>query len=203
VDGPSPSWAGLTTGERFIIKSVSGSQYEATFLMAGMAQAGIYVRLLDNKLARLRPERLDMKTLERLLPDEILQPNDPVLFIARDDKGELVETRGQYVQHSSEYLTVTLVGGESRKTQLRRMLSGSFRLMFTARDLCVGDEFLLLTRRGLEHRGVATAVEPEKISFIRDDTRARVTIPRAELRFDRLTVLIAVPFAALDASSPG
>ena len=93
-------WNILETGDRFSITSYSGKKYEATFLLAGPDEAGLYVRLRDKKIARFSPTRLIWTSLEKNAPGDVLFPGDDVLVQPKDGAehlGKLVEPPGAKV----------------------------------------------------------------------------------------------------------
>ncbi len=153
-------WSVLETGDKFSIVSYSGKKYEATFLLTGPQEAGLYVRLRDKKLARFSPSRLIWTSLEKASAGEVLFPGDDILVQSKDGPehvGKLVGPPGDRIELTTPALKTVVVPMEN-------VVEGSFRLLFPASDLRAGDEFLVRSTSGRDYRGRATAVERERVT---------------------------------------
>jgi hypothetical protein len=186
-------WNVLETGDRFRVRSQSGRKYEATFLLAGAQDAGLYVRLLDGKLARFSPGRLIWTSLEKVgATSEVLFPGDDVLVQTKDGP----EALGKLTEAPTDKLSLKTSQGKTVTVSLDNTVEGTFRLLFPASDLRPGDEFLVRSNSGREYRGRASAVDPERVTATLLAGNEPVAIRAEHLDLRSLYVLIPLNVAA-------
>ncbi len=186
-------WSILETGDVFRIVSYSGKKYEATFLLAGKGDAGLYVRLQDRKLARFSPARLIWTSLEKVSSGaELLAPGDDVLVQTRTGP----EVVGKLVQASPEKIALKTSKGVAVEVPVENAVEGTFRLLFPASDLRPGDEFLVRSTSGREYRGRAATVERDRLTAVLLAGGDPVVLRVEHLDIRSLYVLIALPVFA-------
>jgi hypothetical protein len=186
-------WSLLETGDRFKIVSYSGKKYEATFLLAGKDDAGLYVRLQDKKLARFQPGRLIWTSLEKSSGGgDVLSPGDDVLIQTKDG----LEMRGKLQTATAAKIAVKTANGDVVEVRADNAVEGSFRILFPASDLRAGDEFLVRSSSGREYRGRASTVEKDRVAATLLAGGEPVSIRVEHLDLRTLYVLVALPVFA-------
>lgn len=139
-------------------------------------------------MARLQPGRLDWCSLEQLGHDEQLRRGDEVLFVPLGG----VEVRGRLREAPRTQLLVEPPHGHVLSVPPRRIVADTFRLLFRASDLQVGDEVVVRSRSGREYRGTALAVTNDRLAL---STRG---VDGMSLRVDHLdltTVQVLIPLS--------
>ena len=196
MESSTGPWSALALGQRFRIKSVRGNAYEATFIVAGPEDAGLYVRLVENaKLARLSPDRLNWTTLEPGETTEPLVPGDEV--IATPGGGQ--EQRGRLLEPADERVTLQTAQGAVFQVPLDRL--ESLQLLFPATDLRRGDEFLIKSATGSNYRGRAVRVEVDRLEV----SLERSPGPPVSIRVDRLdlrSLRVLIPLVLSGTATP-
>lgn len=186
-------WSLLETGDKFRIVSYSGKKYEATFLLAGKQEAGLYVRLQDRKLARFSPARLIWTSLEKVSSGaETLFVGDDVLVQPRDGP----EALGKLTTVTQDKIALKTAKAVTIEIPADNAVEGSFRLLFPASDLRAGDEFLVRSSSGREYRGRATTVERDRLTAVLLAGGEPVAIRVEHLDLRSLYVLIPLPMFA-------
>jgi hypothetical protein len=184
----SDAWLNLRPGDQLKVKSHTGNEYEATLVYAGMDDAGLYVRLGDGRLARLVPDRVNWKTLQRMGKTEPLKPGDEVVMLALGGAG----VRGKITSPLDDRIVVaketgTQIAMSPKEAELKR-----FRLLFHTKSLRSGDEFTVRSRSGRDMTGRVLGVTETKITALLRPTKEKVSIRIDHLDLDTLFVLIPV-----------
>ena len=190
-------WSVLETGDRFRIVSYSGRKYEASFLLAGRQDAGLYVRLLDGKLARFSPGRLIWTSLEKIgTSSEVLRAGDDVLVQTKDGP----EALGKLTEPPTDRLLLKTSQGKLVAVPFDNTIEGTFRLLFPASDLRPGDEFLVRSSSGREYRGRASAVDPERVTatLLAGGEPVAIRVEHLDLR----SLYVLIPLNLLATSTP-
>jgi hypothetical protein len=184
-------WSALQPGDRFRVRSRSGNEYEVTFLAPGQEDAGLYVRLQGQKLARLAPHRLDWQTLE------VLQKEDPVI---RGDEvlvtplgGE--ERRGRILEPPDDRMVISGQRGDHLSLPLDLLAQDGFFVLFAAQDLRTGDDFLVMSVSSREYRGHVTGVDDTHISCRLLPGTQQVSMRMENLDMESLRVLVPMPLS--------
>jgi hypothetical protein len=204
----SEPWSALEPGESFRVTSRRGNGYECQFIEEGMRDAGLYVRVAGGRLARLDPRRLDPTSLERRTRSPIVHRGDHVLLrTASSEDGEQAS-----VEHCGVVLAAepTRLAVETPAGTIVRTLANirGLRLLFRARDLRPGDEFLVESNSGRLYRGIARRIEWPRLtatltravvvvsgSALLVPVREPVTIRLDYLDLETLRVLVPVTLA--------
>lgn len=189
-------WSVLETGDRFRIVSYSGKKYEATFLLTGPQDAGLYVRLQDKKLARFAPARLIWTSLEKLATGDILYQGDDVLVQTKNGP----EVLGKLVSVANDKIVLKTSAGKQVEVAFDNMVEGTFRLLFPASDLRPGDEFLVRSASGREYRGRASIVERDRVTctLLAGGEPVAIRVDNLDLR----SLYVLIPLNLLAGISP-
>jgi hypothetical protein len=181
----------LRPGDVVRVTSKSGNPIEATIVLVGRDEAGLYVRLPDGRLARLLPERVNWKTLEKVGVSNPVAKGDEVVVVALGG----TERRGRLTDpHLDDRITVALPKGATYSVPLGQTETNKFRLLFPTDSLRRGDEFLVRSFSGTEYRGRALRVDKVKIlARLRTPHKGKdVTLKVEHLDLRTLHVLIPV-----------
>ena len=163
-----------------------------TFLAFGPEDAGWYVRLVDGRLARLDPGRLDWSSREPLGtdPDSLLSVGDLVQVRAI---GETI--RGRLLERDADSLTVATKDGVKR-TLPRHELSKLW-ILFRASDLKRADAVILRSRSGNEYEGTFQSIDESGLIDLRLPSGDRLSVRKSRLDKDGIFVLIPLEPAQL------
>jgi hypothetical protein len=192
---PDP-WPDLKPGERFRVRNLAGETHEAIFLSAGPGGAGLYVRLSSGEPSRLLPKKIEWTTLERLLIEDPLARDDEVMVTSTGG----VAQRGRLIAPPDESLILRLSDGESVSLVLDRSVIESLRLVYSAPELLVGDEFLVTDHTGREYRartlGFQTRPPGVVASLTPSGERVALLISELDLKTLRVLIPISLPPAS-------
>lgn len=189
--GAADPWRDLSPGDGFHVRSARGNDYEATFLGLGPDQAGLYVRMRgpNPKLGRLLPSRLDWSTFAKLLAEDVVVPGNELLVVTEAG----LERRGKLAEPLDERIVLNLANGDVFSAPLSRIGAKSLRLLYRAKDLRPGDEFLVRSRSGTVYRGRVTNLDDQRVGVSLHASGERVTLRVDHLDLESLEVLIPVP----------
>ena len=181
----------LRFGDRFSVRSRSGSTYELTFLHRGQAESGLFVRLPDGRISRLTPGRLDLETLQvRGSDHEALRPGDAVLVTTGSGR-----VRGTYRgRGQGDQLVVELPLGVSIEYPLEDVQDACF--LFKARDLKRGDQLFVTSKSEHEYCGTVRALGPGDRVKIRPGSGGSVSIHLSQVDLSSLAVLVPISLAS-------
>lgn len=175
----------LQAGDRFVIQSRRGSRYQMTFLAFGPEDAGWYVRLVDGRLARLDPGRLDWSSREPL-------GSDPASLLSI---GDLLQVRsigktqrGRLLERDSDSLTIATKDGVKRS--IARHEISKIWILFRASDLKRADVVILRSRSGNEYEGTFQSIDEGGLIDLRLPSGDRLSVRKSRLDKDGIFVLI-------------
>jgi hypothetical protein len=176
----------IVFGQRFRVSSRSGTRYVARFL--GGADGGIFVRLDDQRIARLDQSRLQWSTFEPASNDGelVVRAGDEVIVElgAARARGRLETLRPLAVRTRLEVIPIP-------REQVRALF-----LLFRARELVTGDRFIVRGLSGTEYEGLVRALDAERVTAVLRDGRETL-LQRRKLDLSTLLVLIPVPLDRL------
>lgn len=175
-------------GDLVRVRSKSGNTYEATVVFAGRDQAGLYVRLKGGKLARLVPQRVEWKTLEKLGVGDPVEKGDEVVIVALGG----AERRGKLVKPLDDRIQLALPQGKVYSVPLSQTEVKKFRLLFPTDALLPGDEFMVKSHSGTEYRGLVVDIDANTLTAKLRPTRDKVTLRLKNLDMSTLFVMIPV-----------
>jgi hypothetical protein len=175
----------IAFGERFRVRSRAGTQYVVRYL--GQGEGGIFVRLDDQRIARLDDSRLEWSTFARASGDgAALAPGDDIV----------VDLEGSHVRGRLETLRPLSVRTSLEVIPIARERVRALHLLFRARELLPGDRFLVRGRSGTEYDGSVSGIDKEHVVVTLRGGR-ETTLQRRRLDMDTLLVMIPVPLDRL------
>lgn len=156
-----------------------------TFLAFGPEDAGWYVRLVDGRLARLDPARLDWSSREPLGadPKSLLVPGDLVQIRVI---GETV--RGRLLELDSSIFTLATKAGVKRAIERHEV--SKINILFRASDLKRADSVILRSRSGNEYQGSFQSIDEDGLIDLRLLSGDRLSVRKSRLDKDGVFVLI-------------
>lgn len=190
---PAPAHPVSDPGTRFRVRSRSGTEYGCVLLHRAPETGGLVVRLDDQRLARLDPERIDWATLELQGTGETTRAGDDVTVVLA---GSQTQLRGTLLAPVGQG-EVALRNASGREQRLPLATVREVLLGFRARDLQAGDRFVVRSRSGNYYRGRVAAVAADGTIQAALEGGSRVTIQWARLDPDSLLVLVPVQLDAL------
>lgn len=163
-----------------------------TFLAFGPEDAGWYVRLVDGRLARLDPGRLDWQSREPLGIDteSLLKVGDVVQVRA---VGETL--RGRLLELSPTSLTLATKDGAKRTWG--RVDIAKLWILFRASDLKRADAVILRSRSGNEYEGTFQSIDEAGLIDLRLPSGDRLSVRKSRLDKDGIFVLIPIDLGVL------
>jgi hypothetical protein len=186
--------SGLRVGERFRVRSRSGSLYALTFLQH---TKDVLVRMDDNRVARLDPHRIAWSTFAPASHsgEWVLVPGDEIV----------VETarrtyRGTLSSRSSREIRMEFPDGRSLDISSQDVTG--VRLLFRARSLNPGDQFIVNSCSGREYSGEVLDVEEEQAARVMLEGGQVVRLRMERIDMNSLLVPVPLPLEMLLRDDP-
>lgn len=181
----------MEVGQRFSVKSIRGSLYEAVLLSRGENGGGLYVRMDDGRIARLERERLNWISFTKLKDDgrALLQPGDQLYVV-----GPKGPEQGELLLPIKDVVVIRPVEGSVVRIPRAQVMEVD--LLSKSSDVKAGDRILARSSSGNEYRGLVKARTPDgyKVKLrVGGDARLRL----AKLDLSSIRMAIPIPLAAL------
>lgn len=186
----------MEVGQRFRVKSLRGSVYEAVLLSKGEAGGGLYVRMDDGRIARLEPERLDWISFTKLKDDGrgLLHPGDQVYVVG--PKGPV---QGELLLPIKDVVVIRPTEGPVQRIAREQVME--IDLLSKSSDVKAGDRILARSGSGNEYRGLVKERTPDGYQVkLRVGGEARLRLAKLDLSSIRMA--IPIPLATLAPPKP-
>lgn len=181
----------MEVGQRFRVKSLRGSVYEAVLLSRGEAGGGLYVRMDDGRIARLESERLDWISFTKLKEDGrgLLHPGDQVYVVG--PKGPV---QGELLLPIKDVVVIRPTEGPVQRIAREQVME--IDLLSKSSDVKAGDRILARSSSGNEYRGLVKERTPDGYQVkLRVGGEARLRLAKLDLSSIRMA--IPIPLATL------